>query len=321
MTATIAKTFETASAGSRDRDVKWFDPDGFRRYRDMGLLGLDATGEDDERFRGRNAARDGAFADLLYGTGLRLAEGGSLLMAELPEDDPERYYTVCRLADETAKGGFGRKYWIPRRSLTAVLSYIEGERAAAVRRAQGRGTYDSLFRSGGARLIEIQSNTRRLRLRDRSGIRYDVSLDALGPAARRTLLLETEAGLEPAAIWLSEGGLPRAPHAWEHTFKTANTRLARIGFRGFAGEPHMLRHSFALRWYSVGRLIYEARYSHLSADELLDFRAQFGNAWDLVQMLLGHRSPQTTREIYLEPFRSAFLCRWQLQLAVASRGR
>ena len=43
---------------------------------------------------------------------------------------------------------------------------------------------------------------------------------------------------------------------------------------------------------------------HLDEDEQRDFRAQFGNTWDLVATMLGHRSPETTRRHYLEPFRT-----------------
>ncbi|MGI8677638.1 MAG: site-specific integrase [Jatrophihabitans sp.] len=147
-------------------------------------------------------------------------------------------------------------------------------------------------------------HARRMRLADGSGRVHEVSLDALGPQTRLLLLRRTPAGLEPAALWLNEDGLPRTAHGWHHTFTCANNRLRRQGFVGFAGAPHMLRHSFALRWYAVGRLLYEARFAHLTAEETRDFRAQFGNTWDLVQMLLGHRDQRTTKDVYLEPFRS-----------------
>ena len=66
----------------------------------------------------------------------------------------------------------------------------------------------------------------------------------------------------------------------------------------------MLRHSFALRWYSVGRLLWDRRLAHLTDSEQRDFRAQFGDTWQFVQTLLGHAHPQTTVDIYLEPFKS-----------------
>jgi hypothetical protein len=39
----------------------------------------------------------------------------------------------------------------------------------------------------------------------------------------------------------------------------------------------------------------------LSQEERDDLRKVYGNAFTLVKDLLGHRSEQTTREIYLEP--------------------
>jgi integrase len=105
-------------------------------------------------------------------------------------------------------------------------------------------------------------------------------------------------------LWLNEDGLPRTPHGWEHTFSQANDRIARLGLSSFSATPHTLRHSCALRWYAVGRLAYERRLAHLSEEETKDFRAQFGDTWDLVATILGHRNPETTRRHYLEPFRA-----------------
>jgi integrase len=79
--------------------------------------------------------------------------------------------------------------------------------------------------------------------------------------------------------------------------------VARIGLEGVAATAHMLRHSMALRWFSVGRLLYERRFAHLDGEELRDFRAQFGDTWHLVQTLLGHADVSTTIDTYLEPFR------------------
>ena len=96
--------------GGRRRDVKWFDPAGYARYRDVGLLGLARDGCDDPTWRGRNDQRDGGFADGLYGTGLRLTEFASLLLVELPRDNPDHGFFTCTLAAATAKGGCSRKY-------------------------------------------------------------------------------------------------------------------------------------------------------------------------------------------------------------------
>jgi Phage integrase, N-terminal SAM-like domain len=138
--------FDLMPRGTRDRDVKWLDPAGYRRWRDLGLRGLGLDGRADHRWRGRNEQRDSAFADGLNGTGLRLTEWASVLLNELADDDPARGYSTCWLADASAKRGYGHKYWMPRPALVAVLDYVEGARARAVRAAQRAGRYDRVER-------------------------------------------------------------------------------------------------------------------------------------------------------------------------------
>jgi site-specific recombinase XerD len=117
--------------------VKWLTPRAYRRWVDWGLRGLNLEGLDARVWRGRNAERDAAFAHLLYGTGLRLQEAGSLLIDELPTFDPNRRFYRCRLADMCAKRSHGRKFWMPRRVREELDQYIspEGERSRAVARA------------------------------------------------------------------------------------------------------------------------------------------------------------------------------------------
>ncbi|MCY0927900.1 hypothetical protein OTB20_17100 [Streptomyces sp. H27-H1] len=40
----------------------------------------------------------------------------------------------------------------------------------------------------------------------------------------------------------------------------------------------------------------------MTESERADFREQFGDVWHLVQTMLGHRSVDTTKSVYLEPF-------------------
>jgi site-specific recombinase XerD len=292
--------FEATPHALRDRDVKWLDPGGYALWRDLGLRGLDRDGREVDRWRGRNSQRDCAFADGLYGTGLRLTEWASLLMTELPADDPGRGFSTCWLASACAKNERGRRYWMPRQVLADVLAYVEVERAAAVRRAQQAGRYDKV---ADVLVLRRVMARRRVELADALGAVGMVSLDVLDPAGRARVFVQTSGGLAPAALWLNEDGLPRRPHGWEHTFDVANQRVARTGLASVRATAHMLRHSFALRWFSVGRLLYERRFSHLDADELRDFRAQFGDTWYLVKTLLGHADVSTTMNVYLEPFR------------------
>ncbi|WP_433206813.1 hypothetical protein ACQP1G_20740 [Nocardia sp. CA-107356] len=284
----------------RDRDVKWLDPGGYKCWRDVGLRGLGRDGREMRGWRSRNTQRDCTFADGLYGTGLRVSEWATVLTVELPTEDHSRGYYTCRLASECGKGGRGRRYWMPRSVLVDVLSYVESGRAAAVRRARVKGLYDQM---ADPLLLVWRGRNRRVRLRAVNGTVAEVSLDALDAVMRARIFRETAAGLEPVALWLNEDGLPRLATAWEHTFTEANHRLARIGLGAVSATPHMLRHSFALRWFSVGRLIYEQRFAHLDREELRDFRAQFGDTWYLVKTLMGHADVAVTTSVYLEPFR------------------
>jgi site-specific recombinase XerD len=292
--------YRAAPRMGRDRDVKWLDPGGYGRWRDIGLRGLDPSGREMASWRGLCPQRDCAFVDGLYGTGLRLTEWASVLQLELPYDAPGRGFMTAQLAAACAKGGVRRKYWMPRPVLSAVLAYGEGERAATVRRAQAAGRYERVTDRW---ILHRQLGGRRIQVRDMTGRLSSVSLDALGPQVRRKIFRESETGLVPVAVWLNEDGMPRAPHGWQHTFVAANGRIARAGLVGLAATAHMLRHSFALRWFSVGRLLYEKRFAHLDAEEMRDFRAQFGDTWYFVMTLLGHRSVATTMNTYLEPFR------------------
>jgi integrase len=284
--------------GVRAGDIKWLDPAGYRRWCDLGLLGRDLSGRADPSWRGRNDQRNTAFSDGLYGTGLRLVEAASVILPELPADDPARGYSRCRLADACAKGGRGHPYWMPRWALLGILSYCEGARAAAVRHAQRSGLYDGLPQ------LRVVTGQRKdsLQILEPHGLEHEVPLNALGVTARRRLFRRTRRGLEPLAVWLNEDGMPRDPHGWHRTFSDANERIAGLGLNGFTSAPHVLRHSFALRWYAVGKLVYEKRFGHLSEEESRDFRAQFGDTWHLVATLLGHANPQTAKKHYLEPF-------------------
>jgi hypothetical protein len=93
-----AGDFDLMPHGVRDSDVKWLDPGGYARWRDLGLRGLDCAGRADPRWHGRHGQRDAAFADGLYSTGLRLTEWASVLLTELPPDDVQRGFFTCVLA-------------------------------------------------------------------------------------------------------------------------------------------------------------------------------------------------------------------------------
>lgn len=290
-----------APRAARHQDVKWLDPGGYRRWRDLGIRGMDLSGRPDRWWRGRNEQRDVAFCDGLYGTGLRVSEWASVVLPELPAYDRRRGYYTCQLADACAKGGYGHPYWTPRWAMRAALNYVEGARAAAVRRAQAAGRYE---RVEGRRLVLATRGTDEVTL---EGVRGGTELkqwNDIGPRTRLRLFRQTPAGPEPVALWLNEDGLPRDGRGWEHTFDVANERIADLGLENFTCTARMLRHSCALKWYAIGKLVQAARLGHLTEDERRDFREQFGDVWHLVQTILGHRTVETTKGVYLEPFRT-----------------
>jgi len=285
----------------REARVKWLDPAAITRWRDVGLRGRDLSGRRDKSWNGRNEQRDSAFVDGLYGTGLRLTEWASVVLPELPQLQSERSFYTCRLADACAKGGYGHPYWIPREVVGGVAAYIEGARARAVRDAQAAGRYERIEGRG---VMRTQTRSGRIEYVDAKGDRVRTSWNALAPQKRQKLFRETVRGLEPVALWLNADGLPRDPHGWHHTFHAANDRIAALGLTNFKCTAHMHRHSFALKWFAIGKLVYAAKIGHLEAEEARDFRVQFGDTWHLVQTMLGHARVETTKNVYLEPFRN-----------------
>jgi hypothetical protein len=133
---------------------------------------------------------------------------------------------------------------------------------------------------------------------------------AIGPAERMRLFTGTEHGLEPLWLWLTEGGTPRAYESGEKVFDAANARVAAVfaaatrqdGRRrtAIACTPHTMRHSFALYMLVALHHALDRRFG-LTPEERRHFRQVYGDPWVMVRDLLGHKSEQTTRLVYLEP--------------------
>ena len=287
-------------SAKREAGVKWLDPAAIARWRDVGVRGRTLAGRRDRTWKGRNEQRDSTFVDGLYGTGLRLSEWASVVLPELGVLQSGRRFYTCHLADACAKGGYGHPYWMSRVVLSSVWAYVEGARAQAVRAAQAAGRYDDVV---GLHLVDGDFDGASVWLPDETGGRVRRRWNVLGPGLRRRLFRRTASGVEPLILWLNADGMPREAHGWHHTFDAANRRIAALGLPDFSCTPHMCRHSFALKWFSIAKLVNSARLGHLNAQEAQDFRAQFGDTWHLVQTMLGHARVETTKNVYLEPFR------------------
>lgn len=296
-------------SGSTRHQVKWMLRSAFEQWRDIGLRGYGFDGLRQPGWRGGCEDRDAAFVDGLYGTGLRLREWASVLDVELPPVGGERFPKAWLSAACIKGGRAGRYYRVPRTVLASIASYtdpVEGSRAEAVRRAQQAGRYEVLP----VRIVTGYNPRSRVLHLTGPGGPSTLSVDVVGPDERRLLFRRTPAGLEPLALWLTPGGLPKKVYGWEDTFQAANARVAAawVLAGGKAQEcplwarPHMARHSFALKWFSILSVVWEQRIAGFSSEEVKDLRDQFGDIWYQLATLLGHRDPMTTRNVYLEPF-------------------
>ncbi|TFC17148.1 tyrosine-type recombinase/integrase [Cryobacterium sp. MDB2-10] len=291
---------DVSTHANRQANVKWLSPGAYERFRDVGVLGISREGVETFAWRSRCDERDLAYVEGLYRTGLRMQEWASILISELPKQADDRWFYTLALANGCAKGRYGHTFWIERAAVNHIRNYVENDRRSSIARAQGHGAYEKIKE----KMIVTGSrrNGRTLLIRQADGRVTERAVDDLTPALRMRLFVEGDNGLEPAMLWLNENGLPRPKTAWFKTFTRINARLKRAGIDNVHCTQHMLRHSFALRWYTVGKLIRERRLAHLTADEARDFRAEFGSTWHLVQTMLGHRNTETTKHVYLEPF-------------------
>ena len=292
----------------RYSDVKWVTPRTYRLWRDTGLLAYGISGQPDPSWRGRNDGRNAAFTDLLFSSGLRLREGGCMLTLEVPDAIAGHCYYEGSVAGAVAKRR-ERMFYASATALQRVTGYVATTRAEAIRRARRHHRYDQI--PGKLIVTKVSHGVRRkLCWRDEQGRAREAPVGAIGPAERMRLFTETEYGLEPLWLWLTEGGTPMAYQSWEKVFDAANARVAVVfaaatrqdgGRRtAIACSPHMMRHSFALYMLVALHHALDRRFG-LTPEERRHFRHVYGDPWVLIRDLLGHRSEQTTRLVYLEP--------------------
>lgn len=287
---------ELAPGDVRNSCVKWLTPRAFRLWRDVGLAGMLPDGLERLGWPGRNDGRDTAFADFMYSSGLRRREAGTVLTMELPELATRSYYSGW-VGKAVAKRA-GRFYYVSHPALQSVEVYRASTRQASIRRAQRAGSYE---RIPGLRVVEDVGRGRRVRWTELDGRLREGHANELTAAQRMRMFVRGEDGLEPAMVWLTETGMPMAYRSWTKTFERASDRCAAAGVRLYA-TPKMLRHSMALRVLVSLHHALDRRLG-LSPSQRRLYEDAYGSVWTVVKDLLGHRSEETTREIYLEPVR------------------
>jgi site-specific recombinase XerD len=284
--AMVPATYAHDGAGER---VDWLPPAQYRQWRDVGVRGYGPGGLADPGFRGRWAARNALFADLLVRTGLRLSEQSSLCASEVPVAQGGGGYQRFWLPAAIAKGGSARWVYVPDLLAGELAAYARIDRAEVIEQARAAGRYEMpgalIVEEPGSDVVAAGRRGRRVRIED------------LDPAARRRLLVRTGAGLEPGMFWLGEDGTPLTVSTWKSMFAAANARCARAGL-AVRAHAHLLRHTFAVVTLEQLQRGHIAALGDLDPAQRGHYTRVFGDPLDWVRRRLGHRSVVTT-SIYL----------------------
>ena len=293
-----------SAGGQNISNVRWLSPAAYVQWRNVGLRGF---GMDNLPRAGLGLPfedRNHAFADGMYGSGCRRTEWASLLTLEVPTPEAERRYQRIMLGRKVVKGEVAnRKVLVERQDLLRMQAYIEdGSRRESIERGQRAGAYDGV--TGRIDVLDYRPGTREVKV----GPRTWHSLDYYTFEQRQRMYVEGSHGLEPLWVWLGKDGKPLTLKRWNTIFNEASNRMARTMAKArFDAQPlwctpHMLRHSFAFKWFCFFESTYHLRLQHLTEEERRDYRDQFGDTWFLIATLLRHADPNITRRYYLTPF-------------------
>ncbi|MDN5916465.1 MAG: site-specific integrase [Pseudonocardia sp.] len=288
----IPETPATYSHGAAGERVEWLPPESYRRWRDTGMRGYTVDGLPDRRFRGRWAARNATFCDLMVRTGMRLAEQAALTVFEVPLQRGLGGHRRFWLPTAIAKGGSARWVYVPVSVISDLAAYVEFDRAEVVEQARGEGRYRRMPRP-----LVVEDPAVPIVTRRADGAAARIKVEHLAPHERRALLLDGPDGLEPASFWLSEFGTPVAVSSWKDLFREANERCRRRGL-AVRAHAHLLRHTFAVMTLEQLQRGHIAALAGATAEQRGHYVRVFGDPLDWVRRRLGHRSVVTT-QIYL----------------------
>lgn len=243
--------------------------------------------------------------ELMYGSGLRVQEAGSLLIAEVPPPGPVGAFNEAHLPASISKGRRPRAFYVLDDALAMVNSYVATSRRAAVERARTARRYEGVLT---VEVTDMQVTTAGVKFRYANSWHHHDNIEI---AVRRSMFVNTADGSEPLWLWLNEAGLPMLKDTWTDVFKAANKRVATVFDHGRETEaihrnvraprlsPHSLRHSFALFMLIALHKSIDARRGD---DRTVGYdEERYRLAWEIVRDLLGHSSVTITRERYLAP--------------------
>jgi integrase len=221
-------------------------------------------------------------------TGLRISEEAGLSLYELPRPVAGALNARTWLPAAIAKGGSARNIYIPVGVLRDVWDYVEIERAEAVEHARRHRLYERICDP----LIIEDPTDPVVRIDGRR-----LPIHKLEHDERARLLVVTDDGWEPAALWLNESGLPGQVAGYREIFKDANRRCRRHGLTE-STHPHALRHSYAvieLEHLWRGHL---EQLQQMNPQGRMTYQRIYGDPLLWVSRRLGHQSIETTA-IYL----------------------
>ncbi|MDX2853074.1 integrase [Streptomyces sp. PA03-3a] len=286
----VPATYAHDGGGER---VEWLPPASYRLWRDVGLRGYGPGGLPSGRFRGRWAARNAAFADLMVRTGMRLSEQAHLTTLEVPGGPGAGGYQRFWLPGAIAKYFSARWIYVPDSVVRELAAYVELDRAQVVAEARAAGAYRRWRRPV---VVDDPARPHLARVAGSATGRV-VNVRELVPEERRRLLVEGGQGLEPALFWLGEGGQPLAVSTWKSVFAGANRRCRAQGV-ALSCHAHLLRHSFAVVTLEQLQRGHIAALGQLNAAQRGQYTRIFGDPLNWVRRRLGHRSVVTTT-VYL----------------------
>ena len=136
---TVPATYAHDEGGER---IEWLPPASYRLWRDVGVRGYGPDGLPSGRFKGRWAARNAAFTDLMARTGMRLSEQASLTVMEMPLQAGMGGYQRFWLPWAIAKYFSARWVYVPHSVVRELAAYAELDRAEVVQDARSAGRYD-----------------------------------------------------------------------------------------------------------------------------------------------------------------------------------
>ena len=288
--AELATAPATLAHDGPGEQFEWLPAPSFRRWRDVGVRGYTADGLPRPRFRGRWVSRNTVYVDKMVRTGMRISEQSLLTVVEMSLADRRAGYGRFWLPEAIAKGGSARWIYVPGGVRRDLREYAEFDRSLVVQEAQADGRYAKIRRP----LVIADPEQPHLAVRTSGATRGEkVDIRKLKAAERYRLLMDTEAGLEPAMFWLGESGMPIAVSTWKDLFTDANQRCEEAGIPERA-HAHLLRHTFAVITLEQLQRGHIKALGELNEDQRLHYTRIFGDPLDWVRRRLGHISQVTT---------------------------